>query len=141
MTFEYEYKIMIGANSGALVNIESLNSGDFPPPQYPPFIEYPRRELLADGTMRGLGLPRTRFAWAFLTQDQRDALAAYCTDLVSSTVSIEIQDNEAETTYNRYDCIMHWPAEDQLEHITNKIIGFSLDFVNLVDITPPPEPS
>jgi hypothetical protein len=138
MTLEYEQAIKIGLTEAALTNIESLNSGDFPAPKQP-FWDYPRREQLADLSWRGLGLPKFRLDFGIITQAQRDALAVYCTNLVSCPVFVELLNNDDDT--KRYSCVMVWPDEGSLDKVGDKIIGFAVDFAGCVDITPIPEPS
>lgn len=127
------YSFTIGTAYGSITNIEGLTVPVVPPkPTYSP---YSTLAELSDGGKRGIGAPKATWHWDFLPRAMRDQLRLFCAGVPSKAVCIRtlIKDNAGAWRY--FDCMMHWPVGSE-ETQTNNAIDFTLEFTQLVDVTP-----
>lgn len=130
MTAPYRYEYKIGTTFGGMTNLEGLNTPV--PPPFATFRPYQSVINLGDGTTRGLGFPSVTWAWAFLSNAQRDVLRAFCTGS-SASVYIHTKKNDSNDAYDDYLGVMLWPEEEQSEN--HHKMDFTLTFVSLVHVT------
>jgi hypothetical protein len=108
-----QYLYSIGTSTGAMVNVETLAGGTFPPPKST-FRPYSMPLDLGDGSVRGGGWAEAEWRWGFLTRAQRDAIRAYCTQ-ASAAVYIYTRTNDNTDAYATYQAAMIWPQAEEKE--------------------------
>ena len=93
--------------------------------EYRPYAVYRR---LGNGSRRGFGLPRTRWVFGLLTQEERDQLAEFCPSGVSDTVYITTR--MPDDSYVSFVGIIHWP-EEEATFPGSSFANFILEFTDL----------
>jgi hypothetical protein len=130
MTTGFEIGI---ADDSTMTDLDDLTI-PIPAPQSPfkPFYDY---RILADGSKRGLGAATAIWRWAYLTDEQRDELRAFCGD-PSAVIFITTRTAENSDSFATYAAIMNWPeeAEDRQGQRLGTIVrhDFVLEFRSLV---------
>lgn len=92
---------------------------------FQPYAVYKR---LGDGSRKGYGLPRTRWLWPHITQEERDQLQEFFEGAAS--VTLYITTRLPDDTYDSYVCIAHWPDEEPA-WVGGYFQNFAIDFTNL----------
>jgi len=120
----------IGIAEGSLANLAALAT-PVPYPkgksEYRPYAVYRR---LGNGSRRGFGLPRTRWIFGVLSQEERDQLAVFCPTGVSDTVYITTL--MPDDTYVSFVGTVHWPEEEPYQ--PGYFGNFVLEFTDLEEI-------
>lgn len=86
---------------------------------------------LGNGTRRGFGLPKTRWIFGVITQEERDQLADFCASGVSDTVYITTR--MPDDTYVSFVGIIHWP-EEEATFPGSSFANFVLEFTDLEEL-------
>jgi len=121
----------IGLTEVGLTDLASLAT----PVPYPKgksgYRPYAVFRKLGNGTRRGFGLPRTRWVFGMLTQEERDQLALFCTSGVSDTVYITTR--MPDDSYASFVGTVHWPeGEDTFPG--SSFANFILEFTDLEEL-------
>lgn len=119
----------IGTTLENMEYVESLAGGTMRPPtmDYQPAV---RRERLANGQIRLLGLPRATWEFVELTPEMIDALRAYCSG-GSVSVYIQTRTNRNDDEYKVFSAVMIWPEDESLAHFQRRREKFILEFRDL----------
>lgn len=132
MTVEYEYQISIGTLSSNLVNVQSLDGGEFPAP-YVRFYDHVEIVTSLDGSVRALGLPHFTLDWGLLTDAQRDLLqAAYCPDALQASLYLSVPTNNNGGEYKTYLCWFNWPNEGEVTRENGTLQKFVVECTEAV---------
>ena len=126
------YNFEIGTTLVGCVNIEDLTVPVVPPK--PTFSPYADVIELGDGSKRGIGAPIATWHWDFLPRTMRDQLRTFCTG-ASSAIFIRTYTKDNAGALKYFSCVMTWPTQRE-ETQTAKAIDFTLEFTQLVDVTP-----
>ena len=120
----------IGVAEVSLTNLASLAT----PVPYPkgksnhrPYAVYRR---LGNGSRRGFGLPRTRWIFGVLSQEERDQLAVYCPSGVADTIYITTL--MPDDTFVSFVGNVHWPEEEPYQ--PGYFGNFILEFTDLEEL-------
>jgi len=119
----------IGVAEESLTDLASLTT----PVPYPKgksqYRSYAVFRKLGNGTRRGFGLPRTRWLFGVLSQEERDQLAVFCPSGVSDTVYITTL--LPDDSYVSYVGTVHWPEEEDYQP---GYFNFVLEFTDLEEV-------
>jgi hypothetical protein len=84
------------------------------------FKPYSNADDLGDSSVKGSGWPIAEWYWAYLSEDERDALKTFCPNL-SKEVYIRTLNDHLEWT--NYRVMMIWPVEAE-----DRQVGSSMKF-------------
>lgn len=114
-----------------LINVEDLTTPVLPPKgTFQLFSQYTR---LGSALVRGSGWSTAKWAWGFLSNDQRDQLRTFCALVASNDVYIRTRNNENTDEFAYYSATLVWPQGE--EKLIAKRFDFSLAFINAVEVT------
>lgn len=114
----------IGSTAGGMVDLALLTV----PVEYPVGKEhyqpYSLYKKLGSGFRRGYGLPRTRWVWPLITQEERDQLEAF---FPTGSDTVFISTRLPDDSFVDYECVGNWIVKEPGfggGHLKNFVIEF-----------------
>lgn len=118
----------IGSTEPGMTDLASLAT----PVEYPKskeeFQPYARYVKLGDGKRRGFGLPRTRWVWPTISQEERDQLRTFFPSGVSDAVYLSTR--LPDDSFEDFVAIGHWP-EDEPVFGGGYFYNFAIEFTDM----------
>lgn len=117
----------IGSTEVGMTDLASLGTAvEYPQGKehYQPYAVY---KTLGDGSRKGFGLPRTKWVWAFITQEERDQLQTF---FPTGSDTVYISTRLPDDTYVDYVCIGNWP-EQEPNWVGGYFRNFEIEFVQM----------
>lgn len=120
----------IGTTSANIVSLDDL-AAPLTRATYQPYTEPVK---LANGLVRGAGLPRVEWFWNLISSTQRAALRAYCS---GASAEVFIWTKTDDETFKRFSAIMIWPPTETRSgdpRLNYSRSDFAIEFTNLVEV-------
>lgn len=99
----------IGSTQGGMTDLADLTV----PVEYPTgkkyYQPYAKYIKLGDGSRKGLGLPKTKWVWPQITQEERDQLETFFT---TGSDTVYISTRLPDDSFADFMCIGNWPEEE-----------------------------
>ncbi len=115
----------IGTTEAGMAELSALVVAVEDPKGKEYFERYSFYKLAGDGQKKGYGLPRTKWVWALITQEERDQLKSFF-PLESNTIFIKTR--LPDGSYASYQAIGNWQEKESVfggGYIKNLEIEFS----------------